>query len=164
MILTIVAAACDNDVIGNHNQLLYKLPKDFERMKTYTMGKPLIMGRKTHESIGRPLPGRQNIVITRDPSASYASCDVVHSLEDAIELAKKSGAEEAIIFGGAEIYRQAMPLVDRIIFTRIHATPEGDVFFPAIDLKEWKEVSRERHEQDAEHPVAFTFIDYERVR
>src|SRR5436853_7348435 len=101
MILTIVAAACDNDVIGNHNQLLYKLPKDFERMKAVTMGKPLIMGRKTHESIGRPLPGRQNIVITRDSARVYAGCDVAHSLEEAIAMAERSGAEEAIILGGA---------------------------------------------------------------
>ncbi len=164
MILTIVAAAADNDVIGNANQLLYRLPKDFDRMKNRTKGRPLIMGRKTHESIGRPLPGRRNIVVSRNADRKFFGCEMASSLKEAIEMAEKGGADEAIIFGGADIYRQAMPLADRIVLTRIHASPEGDAFFPEINPFEWKEVFREEHEADASHPVPFTFIDYERVK
>ncbi len=164
MILTILAAAADNDVIGHANDLVFRLPKDFERMKALTMGKPLIMGRKTHESIGRALPGRRNIVITRNTDASFPGCDVAHSLEEAIAMAKDGGAEETILFGGADIYQQSMGIADRIRLTRVHSNPPGDAHFPAIDPKEWKEVAHERHEKDNNHPVAFTFIDYERVK
>lgn len=162
MILSIVAAACENDAIGKDNKLVFRLPKDFDRMKVLTKGKPLIMGRKTHESIGRPLPGRRNIIITRQDQ-SFEGCETAHSLEEAVRMAEEGGAAEAIIFGGAEIYKQSMSMADKIFLTRIHASPEGDSFFPTVDSKEWKEVSRERHEADSEHPVAFSFVDYERI-
>jgi dihydrofolate reductase len=162
MLLTIVVAACDNNVIGKGNELLYRLPKDFARMKALTMGKPLIMGRKTHESIGRVLPGRRNIVITRHPEKVMKGAEAVGSLTEAIDLAEKSGAEEAVIFGGAQIYIQILPFVSKIHLTRIHASPEGDAFFPEIEPTAWKEVFREEHSADNEHPVAFTFIDYVR--
>ncbi len=162
MLLTIVVAACDNNVIGKGNELLYRLPKDFARMKALTMGKPLIMGRKTHESIGRVLPGRRNIVITRHPEKVMKGAEAVSSLEEAIRLAQRGGTEEAIVFGGAQVYAEALPLIQKIHLTRIHAMPDGDAVFPAIDSATWKEVSREDHDVDGEHPVAFTFIDYVR--
>ncbi len=163
MLLSIVVAACDNNVIGKGNELLYRLPKDFARMKALTMGKPLIMGRKTHESIGRVLPGRRNIVITRHPETVMKGAEAAASLTEAINLAEKSGVEEAVIFGGAQVYAEAMPLVGNIHLTRIHASPEGDAVFPSIDSATWEETFREEHQPDAEHPVAFTFIDYKRA-
>lgn len=164
VILSMIAAADEANVIGGGNKLLWKLPLDFAHMKELTMGKPLIMGRKTHESIGRPLPGRLNIVVTRDPAKDFAGCIAVGSLEEGIEAARASGAEEAVIFGGEQLYRLAMPLVDKIYLTRVHARVEGgDTFFPEIPMEQWALVSSERHEADADHAHAFTFETYERV-
>lgn len=164
MLISIIAAADENDVIGSGGKLLWDLPDDFKRMKELTMGKPLIMGRKTHASIGRALPGRRNIVITRDPGAKFPGCEVAHSLDRALALAREGGAEEAIVFGGGEIYRQAIGIADRIYLTRVHARLRGDSAFPKIDPAQWAEVRREFHPADARHLFAFTFVDYERVR
>jgi dihydrofolate reductase len=164
MILTIVVAADEHNVIGDKDTLPWRLPDEFKRMKEITMGKPLIMGRKTHESIGRILPGRTNIVITRDSSKVMEGAVPAVSLEQAIELAKAEGAAEAIIFGGGEVYRQALPLVDRVRLTRVHGTFQGDVTFPALPSGEWTLVQSQRHEADARHAVAFTFEEYERAR
>jgi dihydrofolate reductase len=162
MRITLLAAADENNVIGAENALPWKLPLDFQRMKKLTMGKPLIMGRKTHESIGRALPGRRNIVITRKKSAKFPGCDVVHSLEEALALAKKDRKSDAIIFGGAEIYAQALPIADRIELTRVHARFKGDAHFPEFSPEEWELVARERHEADAQHAVPFSFLTYDR--
>ena len=164
MLISIVVAASDNNVIGDKNTLLWKLPADFKRMKELTMGKPLIMGRKTHESIGRVLPGRRNIVITSDFSRVMEGADAVQSLTDAIAFAKGLGAEEAIIFGGGEVYRQALPMTDRIYMTRVHADFTGDTTFPELSPTEWKIVRTEEHPADADHAVPCTFVDYHRVR
>lgn len=165
MILSMVAAADEANAIGGGNKLLWKLPEDWKRMKELTKGKPLIMGRKTHESIGRPLPGRLNIVVTRHVNRRYEGCAVVTSLEDAIATAKASGAKEAVIFGGEQLYRLAMPLADRIHLTRVHARVQGgDAFFPEIPAGEWKRVFEEHHEADAEHAHAYTFETWERLR
>lgn len=165
MILTLIAAAADDDAIGKENAMPWKLPADWKRMKTLTMGKPLIMGRKTHESIGRPLPGRLNVVVTRDARKAYDGCVTALTLEDGIEAAKASGAEEAFIFGGAQLYALALPKADRIQLTRVHMRiADADAFFPAIPEGEWKKAFSERHEADAEHACAFTFETYERVR
>lgn len=164
MVISLVVAASDNNVIGDKNTLLWKLPADFARMKELTMGKPLIMGRKTHESIGRVLPGRQNIVITRDSSQVMEGADPAHSLEEALALAGVSGAQEAIIFGGGEIYRQALPMADRVYMTRVHAYFAGDTTFPELPPHQWELVSSVLHPKDADHAVSFTFEDYVRVR
>lgn len=160
--LSIIVAADDQNVIGGHNKLLWHLPADFKRMKELTMGHPLIMGRKTHESIGRALPGRRNIVITRQ-DVTYPGCDVVQSLDEALIAVKDDPSGEAFIFGGGEIYRQAMPKVSRIYLTRVHGKFEGDVTFPEIDPEEWREILREDHEADAENPHAYSFVTYERM-
>jgi len=161
MHITLLAAASENNAIGKDNALLWRLPLDFERMKQLTMGKPLIMGRKTHESIGRALPGRQNIVVTHR-EVQFPGCDTVHSLAEALALAQKSGADEAFIFGGGEIYREAMPLADRIELTRVEGEFEGDAFFPDINSSEWELLHEERHEKDDKHAHAFRFLTYQR--
>ena len=162
--ISLIVAASDNHIIGKGNQLLWKLPKDFERMKKLTMAHPLVMGRKTHESIGRALPGRTNIVITRSEQA-FEGCVVAHSLTEALDVASRSpGSEEIFIFGGGEVYREAMHTADRIYMTRIHTQAQGDTVFPVIDPKEWKETAREDHSSDQAHPYPFSFITYSRVR
>lgn len=158
MNVSIIVAADENNVIGGHNQLLWKLPDELKRFRTLTKGHTIIMGRKTHESIGRPLPDRRNIVISRSDDVPEG-CELAHSLEEALKLA---GSGEVFIIGGGEIYKQALEkgLVDKIYFTRVHGTFDGDVFFPAIDEAQWKEVQREEHGKDADHPFSFTYIDY----
>jgi dihydrofolate reductase len=163
MIISMVAAADENDAIGFRNELLVKLPADFARMKELTNGKPLIMGSKTHKSIGRPLPGRLNIVLTRDASRTYPGCTVVHSLEEGLEAARASGAEEAVIFGGETLYREALPIADVIHLTRIHAgLGEADAFFPMIPVEQWHLEAAEHHEKDAENPHSMTFQTWRR--
>lgn len=158
MILSIIVAASENNVIGNKGQLPWKQAADFQRMKELTMGHPLIMGRKTHESIGRVLPGRRNIVITHQ-TMHFPGCEVVTSLDEA--LASVQNEQEAFIFGGGEIYKQAMSKADKIYLTRVHATIEGDAYFPVIDLAQWKEISRKDHPADAENQYSYSFIEYE---
>lgn len=162
-LISIIVAASDNNVIGHKNNLPWKLPDDFKRMKEVTMGKPLIMGRKTHESIGRILPGRRNIVITRHPEKVMQGADAVSSLEEAIGLAKKDGVPEAIIFGGGDVYGQALPMTDRIYMTRVHAQIEGDTLFPELSEADWTVTWEERHEKDENHAVPFTFQTIERT-
>jgi dihydrofolate reductase len=162
MTITIIVAADEGNVIGGHNQLLWKLPADFRRMKALTMGHPLIMGRKTHESIGRALPGRRNIVVTHKKDATYPGCEVAGSMEEAFRMVKDDPSGEAFIFGGGEIYRLGMARADKIEMTRVHARYEGDATFPEIDPKHWEEVAREDHEADEENPVPFSFITYRR--
>ncbi len=161
--ISIIAAASDNNVIGNKGKLPWNLPADFKRMKELTMGHSLIMGRKTHESIGRALPGRRNIVITRQ-AVTYPGCEVVASLGDAFEAVKDDPSGEAFIFGGGEIYAQAMDRAQKIYLTRVHATVEGDALFPEIDLKKWKQIEREDHPKDAKNQYGYSFVAYERKK
>ncbi len=163
MTISIIVAVANNHVIGGHNKLLWKLPADMRHMKALTMGHPLIMGRKTHESIGRALPGRRNIVITHQ-KITYPGCEIVSSLQEALDAVKDDPSGEAFIFGGGEIYRQAMPMTDRIYLTRVHETFDGDIAFPEIRESEWKEMEREDHTADAENPHDYSFITYERVK
>lgn len=141
MSLSIIVAVAQNRVIGNQGQLPWHLSEDLKRFKRITMGHPVVMGRKTHESIGRPLPGRQNIVISRQPGYRADGCDVVGSL--AAALAAIDGAEEVFCIGGAEVYREALPMADRLYFTRVLEDSEGDVKFPKWDETLWKLVDSE---------------------
>lgn len=158
--LTIVVAAAENGVIGRGNQLPWRLPDDLRYFKQVTLGKPVIMGRKTHESIGRPLPGRTNIVISRQRGLVIAGCIVVNSLDAALVA---SDAPEAMLIGGAELYRSAMDRVDRIHLTRVHATVEGDAFLPALDPAQWRETVVAAHPADDRHAYAFTFVTLDRI-
>lgn len=166
--LVIVAALADNRVIGRDNRLIWRLKSDLRRFREITMGRPLVMGRKTFESIGRPLPGRHSVVVTRDPGWRHEGVSVAASLAEALalgqELAERHGADSVVIGGGAEIYRQALPEAETMRLTYVHASPEGDAFFPEFDGSAWRETARLRHPAgpDDEHP--FTFVDLKRAR
>jgi dihydrofolate reductase len=162
MIIALVLAVSENGVIGKDNALPWRLPADLRYFRKVTASYPLIMGRKTFDSVGRPLPGRRNIIITRQANFQIPGCDVVHTLDEAIQLAQSTNAPQISIVGGAEIFRQALPLATRIYLTRIHAEFEGDAFFAIPDPEKWKEVSRDDHLADAENPYSYSFIVYER--
>nr|AIA12361.1 Dihydrofolate reductase [uncultured bacterium] len=167
MIISLIAATSENNVIGKDGKIPWHLPAEWKYMRAVTMGKPAIMGRKTYNSIqaiGRaPLPGRRNIVITRNKDLQFEGADIVSTIEEAIELAKKDPADEAFIFGGEEIYKLSLPYADRIYLTRVHTTIEGgEAFFPEIDWSEWNEVSKKEHPADSENAIPFTMLIFER--
>ena len=150
-----VVVADENNGIGKNNQLLCHLPADLKHFKKLTVGYPVIMGRKTFESMGRPLPNRRNIVVTHQ-DIEIPGCEVVHSIEDAIALCKQE--ERISIVGGATIYEQSLHLTDIIHLTRIHHAFEADTFFPELEKDEWIPVSEEHHEPDEKNPFPYTFI------
>jgi dihydrofolate reductase len=161
MTTTIVVAISENHAIGKDNKLLWYLPNDLKHFKEITTGHTVIMGRKTYESVGKPLPKRRNIIITRQ-NITIEGCEVVGSIEAAIELCKTE--DEVFIVGGAEIYKQAMHLTDRIYLTIVHKSFDADSFFPEIDLTEWQEVAREDHEPDEKNSLPYSFITYEKIK
>jgi dihydrofolate reductase len=145
--LSIIVAMANNNAIGKDNQLLWHLPEDLQYFKRTTMGKPIVMGRKTFESIGRPLPGRLNIVITRQQDWQHDGVKIVHTIDDALRLAEAQsmidGIDEMMVIGGAEIYKTALPQADKLYVTRVDAEIDGDAFFPEIDSSVWQETNRE---------------------
>lgn len=164
MQLVLIAAASENDVIGVDGGLPWSLPDDLKRFRDLTRGKPVLMGRKTYESLPpqfRPLPGRLNVVVTRQEGYDAPGCTTVRSLEDAIAAAQASGSEEVYVIGGGELYRSAMDRADRIELTRVHAKVGGNATFPAIGA-DWKEVGRQEHPADGRHAHAFAFVTYVR--
>lgn len=160
MELTIVVAASENDVIGRHGSLPWRLPEDMKRFRKLTWDKPILMGRRTFESIGQPLTGRRNIVISREPALEIPGCEVAGTVREALALVED--APEAMVIGGGEIYRQLLPRTDCIELTRVHTTIEGDTFFPRLDPKEWRVVDSEHHPATEERPLAYTFETLER--
>jgi dihydrofolate reductase len=151
----IIAAVAHNGVIGVEGRLPWQIPQDLARFKELTMGQALVMGRATFESIGRVLPGRSNIVLTRRPDWAHEGVDVARSLEEAVDIATSRG-QDAFVAGGAEVYRSALATADELELTEVDAEPEGDTWFPSVDWSEWREVSR--------RPLTgFTFVTYERV-
>lgn len=157
--ISLIAAVDEQNGLGKNNQLLCHLPADLQYFKEKTLHKPVIMGRKTWESIGRPLPHRENIVISKQLKP-HADLIIVHSLEAALACAKD--AQEIMIIGGAQLFTEALPLANRIYLTRIHHTFEADVFFPALDRQVWREVHREYRKQDERNKWDMTFLVYER--
>ena len=143
-----IVAMAENRVIGRNNQLPWYLPNDLKYFKAVTMGKPIIMGRKTYESIGKPLPGRTNIVVTSQQDFTAAGVSVVYSVEQALTLAQSvaviDGADEVMIIGGAQLYSEMLDHVERLYLTRVHADVEGDAWFPALDLTGWKVLTKSR--------------------
>jgi dihydrofolate reductase len=160
MHISIVVASAENGAIGKNNSLLWRLPDDLKYFKAITMGKPIVMGRKTYQSIGRPLPGRQNIVVTRHVGFEAQGCTVVTSIDDAIQAA--GGATEICVIGGADIYSQILPRVNTVYLTEVHVTIEGDVFFPSLPATQWRETHRHEHAADQRHAHSFSFVTLER--
>ena len=160
--LTIIVAASANNVIGRDGELPWHISDDLKRFKAITMGKPIVMGRRTHESIGKALPGRQNIVITRQEGYAAAGCEVVSSPAAALRAAGDVG--EVMIIGGGEIYDLFMNQATRIYLTRVDTEIDGDAFFPSFEQSDWLLVSDVRHERDVRHAIGFRFCTYERVR
>ena len=160
----LIVATADNGVIGRQGQLPWHLPLDLKHFKQLTLGHPVLMGRRTWESIGRPLPGRANIVITRQPDWAAPGCEVAHSLAEALTLAAtRSGGELVCVIGGGEIYQAALPAADVVYLTEVHhAVPDGDAFFPPLSPTDWREETRERHEADEKHAHAFSFVTLRR--
>lgn len=158
--LSLIVAMDDNRLIGNNNKLPWHLPADLAFFKRTTMGKPIVMGRKTYQSIGKPLPGRRNIVITRDDTFSAAGCEVCNSIEAAMSLTKDD--DEVMLIGGASLYEQTLARATQLYITRIHQSFEGDTWFPEIDLSEWKAVNREDFDADHSNQYAYSFIKYVR--
>lgn len=165
MEIALVVAVADNGVIGRAGALPWHLPGDLKRFRTRTLGHHVVMGRRTWESIGRPLPGRTNVVVSRDPTLSLPGCTVVASLQAAIELAAAAGERELFVIGGGELYREALPRADRIYLTRVRAAPDGDAFFPALEPAAWAEVATELVEPAASADApAFEIVVLERPR
>ena len=157
--ISIIVAVAENGVIGDQNRLLWHISEDLRRFKALTSGHPVVMGRKTCESLGRPLPNRRNVVISRQET-QIAGCEVVHSLDEALALF--SADEEVFIIGGAQIYAAALPIADRFYLTRVEHPYEGDTRFPDWNPAQWRLVASERFEHGADYPYPFTFEVYER--
>lgn len=161
--LSIIVATDKNGLIGNGSQIPWHLPADFSYFKEKTLGHPVIMGRKTYDSIGRPLPGRENIIVTRE-DIKIGGVKVAHSIDEAIEISKDlKGGDEIFIIGGAGIYSQTIELVDRIYITYVDGEFEGDIFFPKIDEDKWKEVSRTDREKDEKNSHNMSFVLLEKI-
>ncbi|BAP15257.1 MULTISPECIES: dihydrofolate reductase [Alcanivorax] len=164
--LSMMVAKATNNVIGRNNKLPWYLPNDLKYFKQVTFGKPVIMGRKTWESLKGPLPGRTNIVITRQPAYQAEGAKVVATVDDAITMAENvafiEGQEEAVIMGGAEIYALALAQTQRLYLTEVHAEVDGDTFFPEYDKGEWEEIAREDFPAEGPNPYDYSFVVYER--
>ncbi len=157
MIVSIIVAIAQNHVIGKDNQLIWHLPNDLKFFKATTSGHPIIMGRKTFESIGKPLPNRTNIVISRNAGLKIEGCICVTSIEEAVEAARTTNATECFVIGGAEIYQQALPLTSKIYLTEVKSNVDGNVFFE-FDKSKWEEILREDYVKDKTHAFDFSFV------
>lgn len=160
--ISIIVAMAQNRTIGINNTLPWRCPEDLKHFKTLTMGHHMIMGRKTFDSIGKPLPGRTTVVVTRNPDLKIDGCIVTHSLEEAISAC--NGDEEIFVVGGAELYTQAIPRADNIYLTEIQQDVMGDAHFPNYNHHDWKEVAREQHVQNSPQPLSFHFVTYQRFK
>lgn len=161
MRVNLIVAMAKNRVIGMANKMPWHLPADFAWFKRHTLGYPVIMGRKTFESIGKPLPGRRNLVISRNPDWHSEGCEVSGSLAEALDKCKDN--ESVFLIGGATLYTEALPLVDTIYLTEVDASPEGDTWFPLLDTRQWKERSREHRATDDKNAFAMDFVILDRV-
>lgn len=163
MIISCIVAMAKNRVIGRENDIPWYLPADLQYFKKTTIGRTVIMGRNCYASIGRPLPKRTNIIVTRDPFFISSVCPVAHSIPEALHLAHEAGEEEVFIIGGGQIYDQTMDLWDKLYITEVDTEVEGDVYFPEIDQNVWKLISISAHQKDEKNPFDYTFKVYERI-
>ena len=163
MIVSAIVAATENWVIGKGNEIPWYLSSDFKYFKKTTLNHHIVMGRHTYISIGRPLPKRTNVILTRNPFYAVQNCMVVHSIQEALELAYDNGEQEVFIIGGGKVYEKAMPFLDKVYLTVVHTEIEGDTFFPKLAPTEWKETSSsERHKADEKNDFDFTFKVFEK--
>ena len=161
--LILIVAASENNAIGKNGQLLWQLPNDLKFFKNTTWGFPVIMGRKTFESVNKPLPGRTNIVITSKPDWEVTGVIIVRNLKESIQKAIETNSKQAFIIGGGEIYKQSMDIADKIYITRVHANLEGDTFFPTIDKSKWQLIEDEIFEIDEKHAYSYSFQIWEKI-
>ncbi|MFZ4863102.1 dihydrofolate reductase [Sphingobacterium sp. Mn56C] len=161
MKITLIVAAAENNGIGKNNQMPWHLPNDFKYFKKNTIDHSVVMGRKTFESIGKALPERRNIVLTRDLRYTHPDVDVANSLQEVLTYCRDE--REIFIIGGADIYKQTLPLAQRVLLTRVHSTIEADAFFPSLDENEWKLVSKVDHSKDDKHAFDYTFETWEKI-
>ena len=162
MLISLIAALDRNRAIGRDNDLPWRLPDDLKRFKALTLGKPILMGRKTAESLGRALPGRRNLVLTRSGRVPFGGMQAVASVEEALVVARGDDASELCVIGGAEIYALTLPMATRMYLTHVDTAVEGaDAFFPAFVAAQWKVIARQEHAIDAKHGLAFEFVDYQ---
>jgi len=163
MTISLIVAAAENNAIGKNNQLLWNLPNDLKFFKNTTWGFPIIMGRKTFESVNKPLPGRTNIVVTTKADWHVEGAIRTSNMQEAIIEAEKTNSKQIFILGGGEIYKQSMELADNIYITRVHATLDGDTFFPEIDINKWKLTSNEDFEADEKHAYRYSFQMWKKI-
>lgn len=161
MIISVITAMDENRLIGKDNGLPWKIPADLQFFKKVTMSKPIIMGRKTYESIGRPLPGRQNVIITRDKTYTAEGCDVVYSIDEALKIA--ADAEEVMVIGGANVYQQFLDKANRLYLTSVMGKFDGDAWFPELDLNQWNLSEKEDHQADEKNECDYSFQVFNRV-
>jgi len=162
MIISHLVAASENNVIGKDNQIPWHLPNDLKFFKNKTWGMPVVMGRNTYESLDKPLPGRINVVITGKHDWTREGVSVAHTIDEAIKMACDTDCKELFIIGGGEIFRQSIDMANRIYLTRVHATIDGNVFYPVFDESKWKLVSQDARQADEKHAYAYTFQVWER--
>jgi dihydrofolate reductase len=161
-LISLIVAMAKNGVIGRDNRLPWRLPADLAHFKRVTMGKPMVMGRKTWESLPGLLPGRRHIVVTRDSHYHAEGCTLVHSLEQALEVAGE--VPEVMVVGGGTIYKELLPQADRLYLTQVDTEVDGDARFPKIDFSQWRELSRESHTADERNAFDYTFLELERIQ
>jgi dihydrofolate reductase len=157
--LSIIVAMTEDRVIGHNNKMPWYLPADLKYFKQTTMGKPIVMGRKTHDSIGKALFGRKNIILSRNQQLTYKNCQVINNIENILTLADK----EIMIIGGAEIYELLLPYVEYLYITQVHGKFTGNTYFPKINWEEWQEIKREEHQSDNKNNCAYNFLIYKRL-
>lgn len=161
MSIAIIVAVAENGVIGKDNQLIWRLSSDLKRFKALTMGSPILMGRKTHESIGKALPGRENIILTRNKEYQAEGCRIINDLKAFID-SRKDTEEKIFIIGGEEIYRLSLEFADEVHLTRVHTNIDGDAFFPELNSN-WKEVDCTKHQKDEKNEYDYSFLEYQKV-
>lgn len=162
MKISSIVAVAENRVIGRENDLPWHLSGDMKFFKKTTLNHHIILGRKNYQSIGFPLPKRTNIILSRNPFFIVSNCLVAQSVDEALSIAYDNGEDEVFVIGGAAIYEQTMDIIDRLYYTEVHASPDGDVFFPEVDWSKWTLVSEERHEADEKNEYPFTIKIYDR--